>query len=525
MVDLYPLKGTFSPGEPVRLIAVIEAQGAAGVDIRWSIIHLEEEINRFTLEVELYEGQNVIPLEFHVAADAPQGYGVACELALEAGVVSSAQTAFDVLESWTDYPRYGFLTDFAANRTDVDESVAMLARYHINGLQFYDWGYRHDCLLPSTESYTDPLGRALSLDTVRDFIRAAREHGIAAMPYLAVYAASMEFWNQHPEWRLFDEEGAPITFEDFLGLMDPSPEGPWEGHLLGECERALAELNFDGLHIDQYGEPKLGFNVDGAEVDIPAAFHDFITAAKGRFPDAVLTFNAVGNWPIDTLAQAPLDFNYIEIWDTTPTFHDLRRIAYESRVKSANKPFVIALYLPAVWDANIRLVDALIFASGGCRIELGEGKRLLTDPYFPKHQSIPSELNRVLRRYYDFAVRYGEWIGPWAMDGDEQVVNLPEDVWVVVRKSGDWQILNLINLHGLEETRWDEEVQEVVTLDEFSLEIQTSDGVRGVWWTSPDRADLALRSAMWHREGDRVVVNVPYLETWSVVAIEFEGSE
>ncbi len=74
----------------------------------------------------------------------------------------------------------------------------------------------------------------------------------------------------------------------------------------------------------------------------------------------------------------------------------------------------MALYLPADRPTNIRLADALIFSCGGSRIELGEGERLLADPYFPKHQPLTPELRTTLRRYYDFAVRYGEWLGPAA---------------------------------------------------------------------------------------------------------------
>ncbi len=135
-----------------------------------------------------------------------------------------ATTAFDVLPSWTSYPRYGFLTDFTPGRGDIAAAVETLARYHVNGLQFYDWQYRHDHLLPPQPEYTDPLGRRLSLPVVADGVRAAHAHGMAAMPYLAVYAASPEFWRAHPEWALYDAERRPLSFGDgLLGLMNPAP--------------------------------------------------------------------------------------------------------------------------------------------------------------------------------------------------------------------------------------------------------------------------------------------------------------
>ena len=113
----------------------------------------------------------------------------------------------------------------------------------------------------------DPLGRKLSLKTVRNLIEIAHKHGIAAMAYLAVYAASLPFAEGHQAWRLFDDKGQPCNFEDFLGLMDPSPGSPWVEHLLDECERALSELPFDGLQVDQYGDPKIGYTAKGEPID------------------------------------------------------------------------------------------------------------------------------------------------------------------------------------------------------------------------------------------------------------------
>ncbi len=520
------MQGTYSPGMRITLMAMAESEGLAEAMLYLTLYHLEEKVDGFEFKIALEDGGNRIPLEFELPTSEPRGYGVSVSLVSGSGeIAGTAQTAFDVLESWTDYPRYGFLTDFTPNREDIEETISNLAHFHINGLQFYDWQYRHDTLLSLSDSYIDPLGRELSLQTVREFIATAHDHGMAAMPYLAVYAASMGFWEDHPDWRLLDGKGEPLLFEDFLGLMDPSPRSPWVEHLLGECERTLAALNFDGLHIDQFGDPKEGFNVGGEEVDIPSSFHEFIADARERFPKAALTFNAVGNWPFDALASAPLNFNYIEIWPPTLTYRDLRRIVLESRLKSVDKPIVIALYLPSDQEANIRLTDAIIFASGGCRIELGEGERLLTDPYFPKHKAIPVILHHILRRYYDFAVRYGEWMGPTAQDVNGLAITLPEGVLPIVREAGAWLVLHLINVTGLGNPRWDEAVPAPESLRKFSVKILTPEAIRAIYWASPDRENPALAPAEWRDEGDKVVVDVPYLEYWTMVAVQIESAE
>jgi dextranase len=510
----------------VSLVVEIASQETCLATLHISLYHLADKLVSFETTLEVEKNSKGYLIELKPPLEIPHGYGVEAILIREEGdVLDKATTAFDVQHTWTSYPRYGFLTDFTPNRQDIEQTLNWLTRFHVNGLQFYDWQYRHDTLVSPSETYSDPLERSLSLQTIREYIREARDHGVASMPYLAIYAASMEFWSIHPDWRLMDEHQQPILFEDFLGIMDPSPERPWGNHLLNECGRALSQLNFSGLHIDQYGDPKRGFRVTGEEINIPETFRSFISAANERFPEAALTFNAVGNWPIDTLAKAPLDFNYIEIWPPTPHYADLREIILESRMKSGNKPVVIALYLPSDRIQNIRLANAIIFASGGCRIELGENRRLLTDPYFPKHQGLSPELEEILRHYYDFAVRYADLNGPIAIDEDGLEFSLPEGIWGIPRKTDGWLILNLINMKHLEQARWDEEHPAPKPLDHFSLGISTPEMVKEIYWASPDLKDISLSNAKWYKEKRGILVEIPYLKYWTTVAIQFEHME
>ena len=519
--DLYPVQGMFLPGELIHLIAEVGATEASNAAIHLTIFHLADEVETIEFPISLEESTKAFSLSFQLPLTVPRGYGAKAELTNEKGeVVNSASTAFDVLESWIDFPRYGFLTDFSPGRQDIEETVNNLARYHINGLQFYDWQYRHDHMLPPSEMYIDPLGRELSLDTVRRFINEAHKHNIAAMPYLAVYAASLDFWSAHESWRLFDKSAQPILFEDFLGIMDPSPGSPWADHLLDECDRTLSALPFDGLHIDQYGDPKEGFNHRGEEVDIPAAFHHFIAAAKRQLPESAVTFNAVGNWPIGALTSAPQDFIYIEIWPLTPFYRDLREVISNARKASGGKPVVVALYLPATQIENIRLADALIFASGGCRIELGEQGRLLTDPYFPKHQPIFPDLALILRRYYDFAVRFSELLGPSAKDLKSDQVISSEGVWHVVREGAGRVAVHLLNMNGLGDPRWDEPQPSPNPFEDLLLQLPMLGSVRQVFWASPDRDCTDLTPANWSIETGRLHVSLPFLDYWTMVVVE-----
>jgi dextranase len=349
---------------------------------------------------------------------------------------------------------------------------------------------------------------------------------MAAMPYLAVYAASLEFWGDHPEWALYDAENQPITFHDFLGLMDPSQEGGWIEHLLTECRSVLEKLPFDGLHVDQYGDPKEGFNAKGEGVDIPEAFAAFIRTLKEEHHQAAVVFNAVGNWPIEQLAAAPQDFVYIEIWPPDVTYRDVGRIVRDARGLSGGKGVVIALYLPANRPENILLADAFIFSLGGSRIEMGEKARLLVDPYFPKHEAISRDLMGALRRYHDFAVRYGRWLGPSAeLLKSDEVPSVPEGVWAVIRSCPGWVVVCLVNGTGLEDPRWDEEQPAPVAIRDVPVRLSLDRRVRKAWWASADELDPGLVALSHTVEGGAVSCTLPVLERWAIIALELVGVE
>lgn len=527
LIDLYPAQGMFVPGEMVTLIAEVEAEAPARAVLRLSIVHLASTVAPLTCPVLLIPGNQKITLGWPAPPIAPRGYGAEAELWDDAGrILDSASTAFDVLPDWTAFPRYGFLTDFSPDRTDAASTVERLARFHLNGLQFYDWQYRHECLLPPDTDYLDSLGRRLSLHVVREFIEAAHAHGLAAMPYLAVYAASAEFWRAHPEWALYDSERRPIPFgESFLGLMNPSPDGPWVRHLLNECGRVLSGLPFDGLHVDQFGDPKAAFDVAGRPVNLPDAFASFVTALKAAHPRAAVLFNAVGNWPIEALTASPQDFAYIEVWPPATAYDDLQQIVIKARAMSGGKPVVIALYLPADRPAHIRLADALIFSCGGSRIELGETERLLADPYFPKHQPLTAELKASLRRYYDFIVRYGDLIGPEAGDSTQYPVLVPPGVWAVSRTSRGWLTVCLINMTGLDGVRWDEAHPAPTPLADVPVRVAALRPVHQVWWASPDQDGPELSPVAWDTEAKDVRTTLPFLDYWAIIAFQLDAAE
>lgn len=520
LIDLYPARGMFTPGETVHIILVCEASHSFTCTFNLAIYHGP---NLFTARTEVRDldaGRSLVDFSWLPPADAPAGYGVVLTCEEEKSTPSRLATAFDVLPEWTSFPRYGYLTDFSDSRPDENSTMQNLARFHINGLQFYDWQYRHDQLLAPTDSYLDPLGRPLSLSTIKKLIKAAHAHGLAAMPYLAVYAASAQFWKAHPGWMLYDTDHKPIPFgEDFLGIMNPVAGGPWSKYLLDQCSRVLDAMPFDGLHIDQYGDPKSGFDAAGRPVDIALAFGEFIQAAAESSPDRPILFNAVGNWPIETLAAAPVSFNYIEIWPPDIHYVDLARIVRNARRLSHEKPVVIALYMPAAREVNHLLADAVILSAGGNRIEIGENARLLTDPYFPKHETISDSLMASLRISADFAVRYEEWVGPLVPESDAPDLALPQGVEAFYRNVKYGASLSLVNLKNAEPLCWNEEHIRPESLAAFALEIPLDFIPQKAWLLEPYISTEPKPLELNHK-GDKVSVVIPKLDFWSVLLFE-----
>ena len=518
--DFYPARGMYKPGEMVRCILECESGQACKVRFTITLFHGPNAIKTRKETRSLDSGRNLVDFSFPAPLDAPAGYGIVltCEDVLASP--SKLETAFDVLPNWTVFPRYGYLTDFSSSRPDEKSTMQTLSKFHINGLQFYDWQYRHDQLVAPTTDYLDPLGRSLSLTALKRLIKAAHNHGMAAMPYLAVYAASAAFWRAHPDWMLYDTDYKPIPFgEDFLGIMNPAAGGPWQKHLLAECARVLKALPFDGLHIDQYGDPKIGFDQNHQPVDIARTFYDFIQAVSDRHPDLPILFNAVGNWPIETLAASPVVFNYIEIWPPDIHYTDLARIVRNARKLSAEKPVVIALYMPAVREINHLLADAVILSAGGNRIEIGENARLLTDPYFPKHEAISDALMAALRTGADFSIRYEEWIGPLVPESATPKFTLPDGVEAFYRKVKAGASLSLVNLKNPDPLCWNETHDKPEVVKSFLLEIPLEFSPQKVWLLEP-YSSAEPRLLAHHLNGDKVNVLVPNLEVWNVLLFE-----
>lgn len=245
-LDVRPEHTSHRPGDPVVLL--VDSPVGQRVSIVVTRLGLVEAQADDTVGV----GRNRLAL-----ADFGEGsYAVR----LTAADGSMATSAFDVTAEPMARPRYGFVTDFVPGRDNGEAVADSLRAFHLNAVQFYDWMYRHASLLPPTEDaddFVDALGRSLSLATVRRLVDATHTAGARAIAYAAVYGAGREYAHSHPAEVLHHRDGRPWQLGDFLWIMDVSRGSAWTSHVVAAMAAAVHEVAFDGLHLDQYGDPKV----------------------------------------------------------------------------------------------------------------------------------------------------------------------------------------------------------------------------------------------------------------------------
>ncbi len=536
-------KAFFRPGDAAKWTIVLKSDKSEKVNLITTIVYLDQILYEQHLEVDLEPDITTLESGWNPPNKSRYGYGLDIRLeTLDGQLIESKSCAFDVLEKWTQNPRYGFLTDFSPNRQDIDQVFTALMKFHINGLQFYDWMYRHDQYLTIEEPYQDPLRRFTSRVTIDQLVNTAHAHGMAAMPYTAVYAASIPFFEQHKDWALYKMDGTPLYFGDnFLVLMDPRSDSPWTKHLLNQFDMILEETEFDGIHLDQYGDQGYVFDATGHSFTLDQALTDLINDTKvlvqtKRGEDGTVTFNAVTNWPIEKVAPSKEDLVYIEVWPPFTSYNDLLALAIQGQTLGGGKPVVVAAYIDPDFEVNARLIDAILFSSGAGHIELGEKGGYLSEAYFPRYKTLSAELSKILESYYNFAIRYENVIGPQTHSANAQYANqidIPgwnisvssdhNKILPVVRESDHYLAINLINMLGIASGEWNKKSSQSPTaLDESEITINglTKKVIR-VWFASPDKAELALIPLDYSQNEDSIIIKIPFLQFWDMILIEW----
>jgi dextranase len=521
-MELLPAKATFAPGEPL----VVEARDArSGAGAR--LLHFDRVVDEVTVE----DGSIVF------AAQPEGGYGVE---------VDGVATALDVLAAPLTRPRYGFLSHYEPGRQT--EGVAEnVRRFHLNAVQFYDWMYRHAQLMPPADEFEDALGQRLSLDSVRRLAHAVREAGSLPVGYAAVYAVGKEAW---PEWEgegLFRADGSPWMLGDFLWNVDPTNER-WVRHFAAELRGAL-DVGFAGFHLDQYGSPKWALRADRTRVDLAEAFPALIDRLADELPGVQLIFNNVNDFPTWSTVRARQALTYIEVWSPHTRLAHLGGLVAKARAHAPDRPVVLAAYLSsytgnedgAVQAEKLQL--ATTFSHGGTVLLRGEEDAVLTEAYYVSHKRVSPAAQDAARRYFDFAVRYGDLLFDTAtvdltrthLGGENEEVRIeapvpvsteaePGVLWGRVLRTSYGLLISLIDLSAQDDDLWDAPKMAAQPLSGVRVSILRRDAKPPEVLSADPETRPAL-TALEVEVGERYdTVSLPPFSTWSLILVREEAA-
>lgn len=563
IIDLYPKKAQFASGEPVTICA--ELNNASNVvrklRLETRVMQLNRTVETGVCELELAASEKVT-FEWEVSPRNAEfdGYGVDVVLYDEERQLDLFSTSFDVVSDWRKSMRYGFLSDFNIVESGITTDVEYLRKLHVNVVQFYDWMYRHDDLVPPQSEFRDLMNRELSLNVVKEKIALCRMYGMKAIAYGAVYAASREFYEAHKEWALYDSSDKVLELIGLFYIMNIAVDSPWHNHILEQYERAVELVDFDGIHMDTYGFPKTAISrLNGTKrVEVlKEQFPVLINHARERLErlkgDVGLIFNNVGNWPLDSVAMAKQDAVYIEMWHPYERYHHIQQVISQAKLQGAGKPVILAAYLKPFRDlpksewakANVSalLLTAVISANGAYHLLHGEYQGVLTQAYYVDYTRLDDvEFLRHMRNYYDFIVRYAnvlfdksledvsmthaggdnlEYVFegvPWSAYGEAG------KVWAVIRENKRYKTISLINMTNNEDDLWNKGKQMPHVLDGIKVSVMLDGEVRSVFAASPDREMGRPRNmAFTVHNGSRgrtLTVELSQVRIWELLVVE-----
>ena len=464
----------------------------------------------------------------------------------------------DVSSDWGMFPRYGFLSKFSTQNYNTQYSVIeKLTRFHINGLQFYDWQDRHDSPLTIVEGaplaqWNDIANRTTYLATVGNYITLAHSRGMKAMNYNLIMGAYNDYIDSgiSPEWGVYTDTNhttqdgyeLPEDWESGLKLFNPA-NANWQAYIIAKQSQVYTYLSFDGWHVDQLGNRDV-FDYNGNRVDLAAGYASLLNYAKNTMPGEFV-MNAVDNYAQqEILGTNSTKFAYAELWNGNESFASIQQTIESNWASSARRPnTVLAAYInrsmssdPGGFNApGVLMADAAIFAAGGAHIELGE--HILSNEYFPNsnlHAS--SSLMTTLTGYYDFAVAYENLlrgkVRPYSLNVAIRSHDVSRDdaaaagtIWSFARRTSDSKIriLHLLNLENSNSDLWRDDYADMPPpklLKNLSVRFKQTTKVKKIWTASPDINGGTPQSLKFTQKNGYVTVTLPNLKYWGMLVIQ-----
>lgn len=390
-----------------------------------------------------------------------------------------ATIGVDVSTEWGRFPRYGFVSHYGSDKTveQVKKEVDMLNRYHMTGIQFYDWQWKHHIPFPQDSTKWKDIGlRDVYKSSIENYINRLHGVGSKCMFYDLVYGVTGRVVGGKPEtvdnfdghdgissdWGwidLHEKKGGgydlrqvqyPLGAWPSIYVMNPGNQN-WVNYLSGSINKVYQNLAFDGFHIDQLGHQRDAYyvnlkskKVNGQKVytdgdrrdthDFEGYFANFINCMKADNHNKSLVMNAVSTFGGSKIVGTKnVEFGYNEMWGDDDYLWNYRKIIQDNRRNNGKNTFntVFAAYLHCrngnggqFHTSSALFGNATIFALGGSRIELS-GDHMLFTEYFPDDaRKMSDKLQKSIIHYYDFLVAYENYL----RDGNaETSVNMTMD--------------------------------------------------------------------------------------------------
>ena len=310
--------------------------------------------------------------------------------------------------------------------------------------------------------------------------------------------------------------------------------------------------------MDTYGFPKHVWTSQKQPLDLATAFAPLISKAAETVrkvnDEGGVIFNAVNNWPVEEVAQAPQDAVYIEVWPPHDTYFDLYSLVRKAKMcaEKDSRSVVLAAYLkpfqsPDLFAAEcaFRLTWATIAAAGGTQLVIGEEMGILRDSYYVNYAKIREDFLPVVQKYCDFLVRYAQLmyndvgvdITQTASGGINEDIcfegadcifstdGKADTVWTILRESNDRITIQLINLRA-NNSYWNEAKNPANPANEVRIQFRLDRELRGIYCASPDSDSLnpikLNYSYSLSEQGRIYTVDIPDILYWMTIWVQLE---
>lgn len=501
-----------------------------------------------------------------------QGYSIEAWVRDSAGnILDNLNSAVDVSSSWTKFPRYGFMDEFGSQSSATTYHwMWELKNNYINGIQFYDWQWKHHVPLAGTvaspaSSWQNVSNTTNYRQTVLDGINGAHSYNMAAMNYNLMYGAWAGYgqdgsgvnylwglWTQNNgtnQWNIAMPSGyaTPAIY-----IFNPGNTS-WQNYIYGQESNVFQAYPFDGWQVDQLGNWGTMYDWYGNPVNYEQGFVPFLNNAETAL-GKTLIFNDVGAFGLSDVAASSSDpILYVECWPDNGqvTYNDLKNVIDQAETDSnGTKPVILAAYMDTNYAKNftnsnpgyfsdpcVLLTEATIDAAGGDHISLGDNLQMLNTAYYPNHSLImDSNLQKTMYNYNTFMVAYENLLRGGLQNTSNQVVlngittsnnASPNTVWEFTKSGNGYDTIQLINLLGESSNQWqDLNASYPTPTAQSNVQVKYYYGsgtVSSVAWASPDYQngksyDLSYTTGS-DGGGNYISFTVPSLQYWDMIYI------